>query len=165
MYLAFFTLFFCDFHTVFFAHPINLKGLVVFLYFSKTNSCFQGCFYKILGQFQDKRHFFQIPGVFQDQGQIFPGLCKPCKNMSHIICHINPQIQFVDICCGHGMSLAVFTHCDLDLRSQFLKKCTHRRSPILFMAEFHIWYVDTSLTLASHQLFPGHCDLDLWFQF
>ena len=30
---------------------------------------------------------------------------------------INPQIQFVDICCGHGMSLTVFIHCDLDLRS------------------------------------------------
>ena len=34
--------FFCDFHTVFFAHPIYLKGLNVFLYFSKTNSYFQG---------------------------------------------------------------------------------------------------------------------------
>ena len=62
--------------------------------------------------------------------------------MSHIICHINPQIQFVDIWCSHGMSLAVFIHCDLDLRSQFLKKCTHSRSPILCMVAFHIWYVD-----------------------
>ena len=66
-------------------------------------------------------HFFQIPGVFQDQGQIFPGLCEPCKSMSHLICHINPQIQFVDICCGHGMLLTVFINCDLDLTSQFLK--------------------------------------------
>ena len=159
VYLAIFIQFFCDLHTVFLAHPINLKGLVVFLYFSKTNSYFQGRFYKIPGQFQDKRHFFQ------DQGQIFPGLCEPCKSMSHIICHINPQIQFVDICCGHGMSLTVFIHCDLDLRSQFLKKCTRSRSPILFMVAFHIWYVDTSWTLESHQMFPGHCDLDLWFQF
>ena len=62
-----------------------------------------------------KALFFQIPGVFQDQGQIFPGLCEPCKSMSHIVCHINPKIEFVDICCGHGMSLIVFIHCDLDL--------------------------------------------------
>ena len=90
---------------------------------------------------------------FQDQCQFFPGLCEPCKSMSHIICHINPQIQFMDICCGHGMSLTVFIHCDLDLRSQFLKKCTHSRSHILFMVAFHIWYVDTSWTLESHQMY------------
>ena len=58
-------------------------------------------------------------------------------------------------------SLFSSTSCDLDLRSQFLKKCTHSRSPILFMIAFHICYVDTSWTLASHQMFPGHCDLDL----
>ena len=51
----------------------------------------------------------------------------------HIIWHINPQIQCVAISWGHGMSLTVFSHCDLDLRSQVLKKCTHSRSPILFM--------------------------------
>ena len=64
-------------------------------------------------------------------------------------------------CC----SLFSSTSCDLDLRSQFLKKCTHSRSPILFMVTFHICYVDTSWTLASHQMFPGHCDIDFWFQF
>ena len=103
-------LFFCDFYTVFFAHLINLIGLNVFLYFSKAYSYFQGWFYKIPVQFQDKRHYFQILRVFQDQGKIFPGLCELCKSMSHIICHINPQIHFVDICCGHGMSLSVFIH-------------------------------------------------------
>ena len=36
-------------------------------------------------KFQDKRHFFQIRGVFQDQGKNFPGLCEFCKSMSHII--------------------------------------------------------------------------------
>ena len=30
------------------------------------------------------------------------------------------------------MSLTVLSHCDLDLRSQVLKKCTHSRLPILF---------------------------------
>ena len=62
-------------------------------------------------------------------------------------------------------SLFSSNSCDLDLMSQFLKKCTHSRWPILFMVAFHIWYVDRSWTLASHQMFPGHCDLDLWFQF
>ena len=108
---------------------------------------------------------FQEFSKTRSNSRTFPGLFEPCKSMSHIICHINPQIQFVDICCSHGMSLAVFIHCDLDLRSQFLKKCTHSRSPILFMVAFHIWHVDTSLALAGHQLFPCHCDLDVWFQF
>ena len=43
-------------------------------------------------------------------------------------------------------SLFSSTSRDLDLRSQFLKKCTHSRSPILFMVAFHICYVDTSWT-------------------
>ena len=159
MYLAIFIHFFAIFTQFFLAHPINLKGQVVFLYFSKTNSYFQGWFYKIPGQFQDKRHFF--PGPRPN----FSRSVRACKSMSHIICHIYPQIQFLDICCGHGMSLTVFIHCDLDLRSQILKKCPHSRSPILFMVAFHIWYVDTSWTLESHQIFPGHCDLDLWFLF
>ena len=60
-------------------------------------------------------------------------------------------------------SLFSSTSCDLDLRSQFSKKCTHSRSPTLFMVAFHICYVDTSWTLASHQMFPGHCDLDSGF--
>ena len=59
------------------------------------------------------------------------------KSMSHIIWHINTQIQFMDICWGHGMSFTVFSHCDLDLRRQFLKKCTHSRSPILLMLAVH----------------------------
>ena len=91
-----------------------------------------------------QRALFSNSRSFPDHGQIFSGLCEPCKSMSQIICHINPQIQYVNICCGHGMSLTVFIHCDLDLRSQFLKKCTHSRSPILFMVAFHIWYEDTS---------------------
>ena len=37
-----FTQFFAIFTQFIFVHPINLKGLVVFLYFSKTNSYFQG---------------------------------------------------------------------------------------------------------------------------
>ena len=143
MYLAIFIQFvFCDSHTVFSAS-----------HKSERNSCF-------FIFFKDKFIFSRI--IWQNSRTI-PGLCEPCKRMSHIICHINPQIQFVDICCSHGMSLAVFTHCDLDLRSQFLKKCTHSRSPILFMVAFHFWYVDTSWTLESHQMFPGHCDLELWF--
>ena len=52
------------------------------------------------------------------------------KSMSHIIWHIIPQIQFVDICWCHRMSLIVFSHCDLDLS---WKKWTQSRSPILFM--------------------------------
>ena len=47
---------------------------------------------------------------------------------------LTPKFNFLDKCCGHGMSLTVFSHCDLDLRSQFLKKCIQSRSPILFMA-------------------------------
>ena len=49
------------------------------LLFSRTISHFQGQFYKIPGQFKDKWHYFEIPGVFQDQGQI-QGLFQVCAN-------------------------------------------------------------------------------------
>ena len=53
--------FFCDFHTVFFCASHKSERTSCILYFSKTNSYFQGWFYKIPGQFQDKRHFFPGP--------------------------------------------------------------------------------------------------------
>ena len=163
MYLAIFSQFFCDLHAVS-AHPINLKGLVVIFIFLKDLFIFSRV---ILQNSRTKAVFFFKFKEFSktsSNSKTFPGLCEPCKSMSHIICQINPQIQFVDICWGHEMSLTVFIHSDLDLRSQFWKKCTHSRSPILFMVAFYIWYVDTSWALASHKLFPGHCHLDLWFQ-
>ena len=57
-----------------------------------------------------QKALFSNYGVFKDQDKNFPGLYELCKSMSHIICHINPQILFVDICCGHGMSLTVIIH-------------------------------------------------------
>ena len=166
MYPAIFIQFFAIFTEFFCASHKSERTSCIFYIFQRLIHIFKDDLTKFQDNFRTKGTFFQIPGVFQDQGQIFPGLCEPCKSMSHIICHINPQIQFVDICCGHGMSLTFSsTSCDLDLRSQFLKKCTHSRSPILFIVAFHICYVDTSWTLASHQMFPGHYDLDLLFQF
>ena len=111
VYLAIFIqFFFLRFSHSFFSAFHKSERTSLFLYFSKDD------FTKFQDNSRTKGTFFQ------DQGQIFPGLCEPCKSMSHIICNINPQIQFVDICCGHGMSLTVFIHCDFDLRSQFLKK-------------------------------------------
>ena len=46
---------------------------------------------------------FQEFSKTRSNSRTFPGLFEPCKSMSHIICHINPHIQFVDICWGHGM--------------------------------------------------------------
>ena len=74
MYLAIFRVF-CDFHTGFFAHPINLKGLFVLYIFQRLIHTFKDD----LTEFKDKRHFFQIPEVFQDQGQI-QGLFQVCAN-------------------------------------------------------------------------------------
>ena len=56
-------------------HPINPKGLVVFYIFQGLIHIFKDDFTK----FQDKRQFFSIPGVFQDQGQI-QGLFQVCAN-------------------------------------------------------------------------------------
>ena len=81
-----------------------------FYIFQRLIDIFKDDFTKFQYNSRTKGTFFQIRGVFQDQGKIFPGLCELCKSMSHIICHINPQIHFVDICCGHGMSLSVFIH-------------------------------------------------------
>ena len=121
MYLAIFTQFFCDFHTVFCASHKSERTSCIFIFF-KDKLIFSRMILQnsrtIPGQ---KALFSNSRSFLENQGQIFPGLSEPCKSMAHIICHINPQIQFVDICCGHGMSLTVFINCDHDLRSQFLK--------------------------------------------
>ena len=75
--------------------------------------------------------------------------------MSPTIWHITPKIQFVDIWWGHGMLLTVFSHRDLDLRSQVLKNCTHSRSPILFM-------VALSYLVCRYILWPWR--VTNWFQ-
>ena len=93
-YLAIFTQVFLRFSYSFFAHPINLKELVVFYIFQGLIHISKDNFTK----FQDKRHFFPIPGVFQDQGQI-QGLFQVCANtgqgyttvfmlnsLEHVIC-------------------------------------------------------------------------------
>ena len=69
MYLAiFYSVFFLRFFSQFFAHPINLKGLVVFFIFFKDLCIFSRMILRnsrtIQGQ---KALFFQIPGVFQDK--------------------------------------------------------------------------------------------------
>ena len=56
-------------------HPINPKELLVFYIFQGLIHIFKDNFTK---QFQDKSPF-QIPGVFQDQGQI-QGLFQACAN-------------------------------------------------------------------------------------
>ena len=159
MYLAIFNQFFAIFTQFFCASHKSERTSCIFFIFLRLIYIFKADFIKFQDNSRTKGTFFQ------DQGQIFPGLCEPCKSMSHILCHISPQIQFVDICCGHGMSLTVFIHCVLHLRSQFLKKMHPQQIAYFFMVAFHIWYVYTSWTLASHQMFPGHCDLDIWFQF
>ena len=105
MYLAIFTVFFAIF-TQFFAHPINLKGLVVFYIFQRLIHIFKDEFTKFQDSSRTKGTFFQIPGDFQDQGQFYPGLCEPCKSMSHIICH-NLWIYFVVMECRSLFSSTV----------------------------------------------------------
>ena len=65
--------FFCDFHTNFFlAYPVNPKGLVFYI-FQGLIHIFKDDFTK----FQDKMHFFGIPGVFQEKkskSRTFPGI-------------------------------------------------------------------------------------------
>ena len=157
MYLAIFTqFFFCDFHTVFRASHKSQRTSCIFIFF-KNYFIFSRM---ILQNFRTK-------GTFSNS-RSFPG---PMSIFSRSVrtLYIRACLISYAIICGymlcHGMPLTVFIHCDLDLRSQFLKTCTHSRSPILFMVAFHIWFVDTSWTLAIYLLFPGHCDLDLWFQF
>ena len=138
-----------------------------FLHFSKTNSYFQGWFYKIPVQFEDKRHFFF---EFEEFSRTKVKFFQVCTNSARacliLLAILIPKFTlWIYVVVMECRSLFSSTSCDLDLRSQFLKKCTHSRSPIIFMIAFHICYVDTSWTLASHQMFPGHCDLDLWFQF
>ena len=51
-------------------------------------------------KFQDESLYFSNSRSFPRQGQI-QGLFHGANPVR--ACHINPQIQFVDICWGHGM--------------------------------------------------------------
>ena len=79
LYLAIFTHFF-EFSQLFCTSHKSVRTCCI-LYFSRTNSYFQGRFYKIPGQFQDKRLFFSnsrsFPGP-RSNSRTLPGLCKPC---------------------------------------------------------------------------------------
>ena len=56
-------------------NPIEWKRISVFYYFQGQFHIFKGN----LTKFQDKWHYFEIPGVVQDQGQI-QGLFQVCAN-------------------------------------------------------------------------------------
>ena len=124
-------------------------GFTKFQYNSRT----KGTFFKFEEFSRTKVNFFQV----------CTNSARACLILYAIL--IPKFTLWIYVVVMECHSLFSSTSCDLDLRSQFLKKCTHSRSPISFMIAFHICYVDTSWTLASHQMFPGHCDLDLWFQF
>ena len=81
MYLAIFTQFLRFLH-IFFAHPINLKGLVVFYIFQRLNHIFKDDFTKFQDNSRTKGTFFFIK--FQEFSRTkvkfkgFPSLCEPC---------------------------------------------------------------------------------------
>ena len=137
-----------------------------FYIFQRLIHIFKDDFTKFQYNSRTKGTFFQIRGVFQDQGKIFQVCTNSATACLILYAILIPKFTlWIYVVVMECHSLFSSTSCDLDLRSQFLKKCTHSRSPIIFMIAFHICYVDTSWILASHQMFPGHCDLDLWFQF
>ena len=80
MYLAIFTqFFFCDFHTVFFAHPINLKGLVVFLYFQRLIHMFKDDFKKFQDNSRTKGTFFKFQEFSRTKVNFFQVCANPVK--------------------------------------------------------------------------------------
>ena len=58
VYLAIFIQFFCDFDTVFFAHPINPKGLFVFYILQELIYIFKDDFTKFQDNSRTKGTFF-----------------------------------------------------------------------------------------------------------
>ena len=165
MYPALFIQFFCDFHS-FFAHPINPKRLVVFYIFQRLIHIFMDDFTKFQDNSRTKGAFFKFQEFSRTKVKFFQVCANPVSACFILYAISIPKFNFwIYVVVIDCRSLFSSTSCDIDLRSQSLKKCTHSRSPILFMVAFHICYVDTSWTLASHQMFPGHCDLDLWLQF
>ena len=96
-----------------------------------------------------KGTFFSSSRSFprQDQIQGFFQVCaNPVRACLILYAILTPKFNlwiYVRVMeCAH-----CFIHCDLDLRSQFLKKSTHSGSPILFMVAFHIWYVQSGAKL------------------
>ena len=155
MYLAIFTHFLRFSHS-FLAHPINLKGLVVFFIFFKDLCIFLRMILQNSRTIPGQKALFSNSRSFSRQGQI-QGLFQVCSNPVRAC-----LILYAILTPKFNLWIYVWVmHCDLDLRSQFLKKCTDSRSPILFMVAFHIWYVDTSWALADHQQYYFHVTVTL----
>ena len=79
MYLAIFTEF-LQFSQFFFAHLINLKGLVVFYIFQRLFHIFKDDFTKFQDNSRTKGTFLNsrsFPGP-RSNSRTFPGLCEPC---------------------------------------------------------------------------------------
>ena len=120
----------------------------------------------ILQNSRTKVTFFKFQEFSRTKAKIFQVCENPVRACLILYAILTPKLNlWIYVVVMECRTLFSSTSCDLDLRSQLLKNCTHSRSPILFLEAFHICYVDTSWTLSSHQMFPGHCDLDLWFQF
>ena len=102
LYLNDFQSGFLRFSHSFFAHAINPKGLVVFYIFQGQIHIFKEYFTKVQDNSRTKGPFLQIPGVFQDQGQI--QLCEPWNIRPSV--KINRKIFFLflnqNICCGYS---------------------------------------------------------------
>ena len=133
-----------------------------FYIFQRLIHIFKDDFTKFQYNSRTKDTFFKFEEFSRTKVKFF----QVCTNCLILFAILIPKFTlWIYVVVMECRSLFSSTSCDLDLRSQFLKKCTHSRSPILFMIAFHIYYVYTSWTVASHQMFPGHFDLDLWFQF
>ena len=92
----FHSVFFFQFSQFFFAHPINLKGLVVFLYFfQRLIHIFKDDFTKFQDNFRTKGTFCKFQEFFQDYGQIqglfqvcaSPDVIKPYRFLPKYRCH------------------------------------------------------------------------------
>ena len=103
---------------------------------------FKDDFTKFQYNSRTKGTYFQIRGVFQDQGKIDQACANSIRACLILYAILTPKFTlWIYVVVMECRSLFSSTSCDLDLRSQFLKKCTHSRSPILIMVAFHSVFV------------------------
>ena len=81
-----------------------------FYIFQRLIHIFKDDFTKFKYNSRTKGTFFKLEEISRTKVKFSRSVRTLQEHVSYNICHINPQIHFVDICCGHGMSLTVFIH-------------------------------------------------------
>ena len=81
-----------------------------FYIFQRLIHIFKDDFTKFQYNSRTKGTFFKFEAFSRTKVKFFQVCANSVRACLILYAILNPQIHFVDICCGHGMSLSVFIH-------------------------------------------------------